>query len=187
MCHYSIGPLSNFFSKFLQGYFGLCHVSEIFYYLSTVHVSESKKSWAAFSETLILPNNSHFQIKNHKKLKKMMNIIWTPWTCKNPTTHKQHQIRTTTHKQHQIRTTTHPNTKSEPHTHPFSFGFTLKQHNHYEHSLSNTTSVIFEPKQGGRRSSLKFSGPFLFPLLQTEARGSFFFSLFFIFLFKNSV
>jgi len=75
MCHYSIGPWSNFFSKFLQGYFCLCYVSEIFYYLNTVHVSESAMigSHRNFSETLIPLHNSISKIKNQKKSKKFKN------------------------------------------------------------------------------------------------------------------
>jgi len=127
MCHYSIGPLSNFFSKFLQGYFGLCHVSEIFYYLkhcSCVRVRAIIGSHRNFSETLIPLHNSISRIKHNKKIKKWR----TPIFINKNFFFSSNFL-------------SFLSFKSEPHTHNFSFGF-KQQHNTQTVPDSKTTQTV---------------------------------------------
>ena len=190
MCHYSIGPLSNFFSKFLQGYFGLCHVSEIFYYLSTVHVSETSNHWQLFRN----PNSSsqfNFQNQTQQKIKK--------WR-----THEQYSsIRIFSSNflsffSYQIRTTnslffisdSNNNTQTVPnpnHTH------TLFHSDSHLNSTITTNTVCLIPQvslsnQNKEEEEAVWSFPdhFFSPFSRPKQEGSFF-SFSFIFFVQNSV
>ena len=151
MCHYSIGPLYNFFSKFLQGYFGLCHVSEIFYYLSTVHVSEVGGHGQLFRNPNSPQQFTFSDQKPQKKLKKMMNIIWTPWTCKNPASFS-HQNRTILFFSH---SDSNKNTQTA---------------RNLAHTYTNGSE---RTKKKEEEASLKFSGPLLSPFSKPKQEVAF--------------
>jgi len=129
---------TTFSPSFLQGYFGLCCVSEIFYYKSTVQVSEKgANDWQPHSP-FTNPNftkKTQIPESNHKKNQKMMNITWT------------------THEHEQLISSKPLIPKPNYPIHFFPFGFGLKTTQSSQTRLSNTTSDIFEPKQGGKEAS----------------------------------